>query len=55
VLYENKNLIGGFTSDYYWSSSEYNKNYVWIQSFDDGYQTRSSNDELYRVRCVREF
>ena len=55
VLYENKNLIGGFTSDYYWSSSEYNKNYVWIQSFDDGYQTKSSNDELYRVRCVREF
>jgi hypothetical protein len=51
-----KNL-GGFNGDVYWSSSEYNRNNAWYQSFSDGTQTYSSGAKIYTysVRAVRAF
>ena len=32
-MYNNKNLIGNFVNTNYWSSTEYNSEYVWMQVF----------------------
>jgi len=55
-LYLNHEAIEGFTSDSYWSSSEYNANYAWCQSFYDGNQVYSGIKSLTgSVRAVRAF
>jgi len=48
--------MGGFTSNWYWSSSEYNGSGAWMQNFADGNQGAFNNkfDHLY-VRAVRAF
>ena len=30
-MYDNKDLIGNFVNTNYWSSTEYNSNYVWME------------------------
>ncbi|MCX6737082.1 MAG: DUF1566 domain-containing protein [Candidatus Parcubacteria bacterium] len=47
--------IGGFASNYYWSSSEYSANYAWVQYFSDGYQASGLKYSAYYVRAVRAF
>ncbi|WP_205756022.1 MopE-related protein [Lacibacter luteus] len=37
-LYVNRAAIGGFTGDLYWSSSEYDADNAWVQSFQTGGQ-----------------
>jgi len=32
-MYDNKDLIGNFVNTNYWSSTEYNSDYVWMQVF----------------------
>jgi len=32
-MYDNKDLIGNFINTNYWSSTEYNSNYAWMQVF----------------------
>jgi hypothetical protein len=32
-MYNNKDLIGNFVNTNYWSSTEYNSNYVWMEVF----------------------
>lgn len=54
-LYLSKVLIGGFANAYYWSSSEYDANYAWYQSFNTGGQFNFSKSQLNRVRAVRSF
>jgi len=58
ILYQNRNLIGGFSSDYYWSSSkyEYDNYHAWNENFNNGDQDylRYTNT-IYRVRAVRAF
>ncbi|MBU0613804.1 DUF1566 domain-containing protein, partial [Patescibacteria group bacterium] len=55
-LYQQKNLIGGFAPNYYWSSSEYDLNYAWFQMFTYGYQLNGfGKDYIDYVRCVRSF
>jgi uncharacterized repeat protein (TIGR02543 family) len=56
--YVNLSLIGvgGFAYGYYyWSSSEYNNIYAWLQNFYFGNQGDSNKDDAYRVRAVRAF
>ena len=55
LIYENKEDIGGFSSNFYWSSSEYNANYAWIQYFFDGFQGNDNKDSNELVRCVRSY
>jgi len=54
-LYINKVAIGGFASDYYWSSSEYSSNAAWAQSFNSGTKFNTTKYYNYRVRAVRAF
>ena len=55
-LYENKDKIGGFAKEFYWSSAELNNSNVWMQAFVHGYQT---TENIYNfphyVRAVRTF
>jgi len=58
-LFENRNLIGGFDNEYYWSSTQYWwNNYVFTQKFPPTQElsmsTRAKNN-TYRVRAVRYF
>ena len=50
----NKN-VGGFSGDYYWSSSEGDGGYAWLQSFYVGYQASFSKGDSFHVRPVRAF
>ncbi|MBK8966917.1 MAG: DUF1566 domain-containing protein [Lewinellaceae bacterium] len=43
----------GFANEYYWSSSEYNLGFAWLQYFVDGFQFSNFKDSFYRCRCVR--
>ena len=58
-LYLNKGAVGGFASAYdsayYWSSTEKNFSFTWVQNFHDGYQTPNYNYNTSRVRAVRAF
>lgn len=54
-LFLNKAAIGGFTSDYYWSSSEGNSVFAWSQKFDTGAQLADQKLSNRRVRAIRAF
>jgi hypothetical protein len=47
--------IGGFTSDGYWSSSEFSASIAWSQIFLLGGQSDSDKDSVRYVRPVRSF
>jgi len=48
--------LGGFTSDYYWSSSQYVNYIAWVQMFRNGHQdSYLANSNTYSVRAVRAF
>jgi hypothetical protein len=47
--------VGGFSTGYYWSSSEKYDGSAWAQSFSYGYQSGDAKDEEYDVRPVRAF
>ena len=53
MLYENKEEIGGFANNFYWSSTE-NDNYdAWRQYFGDGNQYNFNKLDTLSVRAVR--
>jgi hypothetical protein len=54
-LYINRVAIGGFASNYYWSSTEGGNYYAWDQYFGDGYQSNYSKNYGDNVRAVRAF
>jgi len=47
--------VGGFAISFYWSSTEFNSGYAWIQNFDDGYQGTVTKSLTRPVRAVRAF
>ncbi|OFX22654.1 MAG: hypothetical protein A2033_10645 [Bacteroidetes bacterium GWA2_31_9] len=55
MLYLNKDAIGGFSTNGYWSSSEVNASHAWLQNFNNGNQYFSVEYDYFRVRCVRSF
>jgi hypothetical protein len=56
ILYQNKNKIGGFASEGYWSSTENElKDQAWLQLFDTGPQFYLVKNARYYVRAVRTF
>jgi len=55
LLYLQKAVVGGFASAYYWSSSENNNEFAWLQFFDDGSQYNGNKGLAYYVRAVRAF
>ena len=54
-LYKQRSVVGGFTSNLYWSSSEYNYAFAWFQNFSNGGQTYDYKGNIYYVRAVRAF
>ncbi|MCL2155589.1 MAG: InlB B-repeat-containing protein, partial [Leptospirales bacterium] len=54
-LYVQKDIVGGFTYDFYWSSSEYYSVYAYDQLFGTGVQSNYYKGETYSVRAVRAF
>ena len=64
LMYQNKATIdatagvnggSGFASAYYWSSTEYNSDNAWTQSFGSGSQRYLDKYSTYYVRAVRAF
>jgi hypothetical protein len=46
--------LGGFASDFYWSSSEYSNHYAWFQYFGNGTRNVSCKDSKHPVRLVQD-
>jgi hypothetical protein len=46
---------GGFSSGFYWGSSENDVNFAWSQDFDSGSQVDNDKFTTYYVRPVRAF
>jgi hypothetical protein len=56
LLYLKKNVVGGFAIDiFYWSSTEKDDLFGWIQRFSDGIQVNAAKGNGYYVRAVRAF
>ncbi len=55
LLYLQKNAVNGFSSGYYWSSTEGDSNYAWCKYFVNGYHSSGSKGDAYYVRAVRAF
>ena len=47
--------LGGFSNNWYWSSSQISNNYAWYQSFSDGRRLDSVKYDTGSVRAVRAF
>jgi hypothetical protein len=47
--------LGGFSSGWYWSSSEYSNSSAWVQQFSDGRQNGYVKNYKGSVRAVRAF
>ncbi len=54
-LYKARDIVGGFTKDYYWSSSESDLLFAWSQNFNIVEQQPLYKGNAYRVRAVRAF
>tara|TARA_B110001452_G_scaffold256419_1_gene249742 strand:+ start:46 stop:1011 length:966 start_codon:yes stop_codon:yes gene_type:complete len=54
ILYENREEIGGFADNFYWSSMEFDNGYAWRRDFSYGFQFGTNKGtSLYSVRAVR--
>jgi hypothetical protein len=53
LMYKNKDVVGGFASNAYWSSTEFDNFNVWRQSFSFGTQDFNDKSFNYYVRAVR--
>ncbi|HPI30865.1 MAG TPA: DUF1566 domain-containing protein [Bacteroidales bacterium] len=54
-LYKSKDIIGGFASDRYWSSSESNEHDAWSHDFGNDSIKENHKYHPYYVRAVRSF
>ena len=55
LLYLQKNVVGGFVVDYYWSSTEFDNISAWVQGFFDGSQVDYDKANSGSLRAVRAF
>ena len=55
LLYQQRAVVGGFSSYLYWSSSEDDSNDAWYQYFSNGVQGGGYKPTPLRVRAVRAF
>jgi len=52
-LYKNKDKIGGFKRDWYWSSERVGDWNVWVKSFSNGKQFGYSGSNSAKIRLVK--
>jgi hypothetical protein len=55
LLYQQKDAVGGFAVNYYWSSTEYNSLQACFQYFYNGAQLFNVKSTTYYVRAIRAF
>ncbi|MFY9310497.1 MAG: DUF1566 domain-containing protein [Bacteroidia bacterium] len=55
LLYQQRDFVGGFSTDYYWSSSEHDSIRAWYLYFPYGPQYYTKKDSAARVRPIRAF
>jgi len=57
LMYENLHLhgVGGFSADFYWSSSEADPNKAWTQLFSNGLKREDPKNYIFNIRAVRGF
>jgi hypothetical protein len=55
LLYQQRNVVGGFGATNYWSSSETGKGTAWDQEFGGGFQFKDSKSFTLNVRAIRSF
>jgi hypothetical protein len=55
LMYNHRNLIGGFAGSPYWSSSSFNPYYAWLVYFRNGYTVYTDKYYAYCVRAIRAF
>ena len=55
LLYQQKDVVGGFADTYYWSSTELDSIQARDQYFGNGYQSNIAKYNGLRVRAVRAF
>jgi len=54
-LYNQKNVISGFSNGEYWSSTEFDINNAWTKDFSNGNETTSDKAITLHVRAIRTF
>ena len=52
-MYNNKDLIGNFVNTNYWSSTEYNSSYIWMQVFTHGFIAITLKEGYINARAVK--
>lgn len=55
LLYQQRNLVGGFANDYYWSSTECDTLKAWNQYFPFGPQYYAGKSTKAYARAIRAF
>jgi hypothetical protein len=55
LLYQNKSIIGGFSSTNYWTSSQNSLTSAWSINFVNGSFVNTSKSNLIYVRAIRKF
>ncbi|MFD3394456.1 hypothetical protein U0R10_07485 [Aquirufa sp. OSTEICH-129V] len=58
LLYLNRNIVGNFASDIYWSSTEYDDEEAWTINFNTrsgSAESKSDKSSKNRVRAIRNF
>ena len=55
ILFMQKDMIGNFTSDYYWSSTEFSSISAWCQDFSTGISSNIIKSFPFGVRAIRAF
>ena len=55
LLWLQKDAVGGFANDYYWSSTEYNSDCAWAQDFASMAQNYHTKGTNHQVRAIRSF
>jgi hypothetical protein len=55
LLYLQKDAVGGFSNNNYWSSTEENSDNAWRQDFSDGSQSSADKNTSCYVRAIRAF
>jgi hypothetical protein len=55
LLFQQRNVVGGFSATNYWSSSETSQGKAWDQEFGGGFQFKDSKSFTLNVRAIRSF
>lgn len=53
-LFKYRGIIGNFSAQNYWSSSEGGDRTVWVQSFANGATNQQGKNQKLNVRCIRQ-